>query len=96
MAAARNSVAVATAPHTPRAPMTVACLKRSLGRHRRRLACVLGVLAVLAAVLAAAEVMLGNTVYPVQTVLDVLAGAQVKGPTSWASTCWGRASPWVW
>lgn len=61
--------------------MTVTALKRSLGRHRRRLACVLGVLAVLAAVLAAAEIMLGNTVYPVQTVLDVLGGAQVKGAT---------------
>ena len=54
-----------SAPHIPRTPMTVAALKRSLGRHRRRLACVLGVLAVLVAVLAAAEIMLGNTVYPV-------------------------------
>lgn len=66
-------------PTAPRTPMPVASLKRSLGRHRRRLACVLAALAALAAVLAAAEIMLGNTVYPVRTVLDVLGGAQVTG-----------------
>ena len=41
----------------------------------------LAVLGVLVAALAAAEVMLGNTVYPVQVVLEVLRGAQVKGAT---------------
>ena len=51
------------------APMTVEALKCSLGRHRRHLVWVLAVLGVLVAALAAAEVMLGNTVYPVQVVL---------------------------
>ena len=63
------------------APMTVEALKCSLGRHRRHLVWVLAVLGVLVAALAAAEVMLGNTVYPVQVVLEVLRGAQVKGAT---------------
>lgn len=61
--------------------ITVASLKRSLGRHRTRLAWVLGVLALLALALAAAEIMMGNTVYPPHTVLEVLGGAQVKGAT---------------
>ena len=64
-----------------RTPMAVESLRRVLGRHRRRLARVLALLGVLVAALAAAEVMLGNTAYPLQTVIEVLGGAQVKGAT---------------
>ena len=64
-----------------RTPMTVESLRRALGRRRHRLTRVLALLGVLVAALAAAEVMLGNTAYPLQTVVEVLGGAQVKGAT---------------
>ena len=48
-------------------------------KRRRRFILVTSLLAIIASALCCAMLMLGNTIYPVQDVIRVLLGEQVKG-----------------